>query len=67
MAMVTLRKDKNMSVGEYICIGRVYVIINEANDKLTVEQIEKTKTLLKDIQLQIFRMISEQDLVLLWN
>lgn len=47
MAMVTLRKDKNMSIGEYICIGRVYVIINEANDKLTIEQIEETKSIIE--------------------
>ena len=34
-----------MSVGEYICVGRIYVIINEANDKLTIEQIEETKSI----------------------
>lgn len=36
-----------MIVGEYICIGRIYVIINEANDKLTIEQIEKTKIIIE--------------------
>jgi len=67
MAMVTIRKEKNMSVGEYICVGRIYVIINEANDKLTIEQIEETKVSLKNILLRIFRIITEQSLVLLWN
>ena len=56
-----------MSVGEYICVGRIYVIINEANDKLTIEQIEETKVSLKNILLRIFRIITEQSLVLLWN
>lgn len=36
-----------MSVGEYICVGRIYVIINEANDKLTIEQIEETKSIIE--------------------
>jgi hypothetical protein len=36
-----------MSVGEYVCVGRVYVIINEANDKLTIEQTEQTKSILE--------------------
>ncbi len=36
-----------MSVGEYICIGRIYVIINEANDKPTIEQIEQTKSIIE--------------------
>lgn len=36
-----------MSTGEYICIGRVYVIINEANDKLTIDQIEKVKAIIE--------------------
>lgn len=36
-----------MSVGEYICIGRIYVIINEANDKLNIEQTEKVKSIIE--------------------
>lgn len=36
-----------MSVGEYICVGRVYVIINEANDKLTTKQVEETKSIIE--------------------